>query len=80
MKKLNLNKVKLYCILNNVQGWPGIPSCWNCQKQTCSRTKSIRFHFDKTFRKFWIIEKEKGDHEYYDRIIIRVCDEWKLKS
>lgn len=27
---LNLNKIKLYCILHNVEEWEDVPDCSNC--------------------------------------------------
>lgn len=57
--KLNLNKIRLYCILHNVRAFFEIPSCWNCQeKGTCSRVEAAQFLYDNTFRKFWPAEKK----------------------
>lgn len=80
-RTLNLNKIKLYCILNNVKSWLEVPSCHNCKfKESCRESytyspntdKHIDFSYDNKFKKFSLgkrlLIKDEG------------CGEWKRKN
>jgi hypothetical protein len=47
MKKkatLNLDKIKLYCILNNIQDWHSVPRCSNCKYFSDCEFNQVAFH------------------------------------
>lgn len=47
MKKkttLNLDKIKLYCILNNIQDWKSVPRCSNCKYFSDCELNCVAFH------------------------------------
>lgn len=71
-----LRKIKLYCILNNVENWDNVPyHCYNCVWSDCQRHKVKRFNFrsDNKFRNF-DIEQANGWHSYAG------CYKWKRES
>ena len=51
MKTLNLDKIRLYCVLHNINSWDGIPSCLNCGKNVKCKIQAVEFHcnFGKNF-------------------------------
>lgn len=83
-KKLNLNKIKLYCLLNNVQDTWGVPACFNCfywKRETfkgiptCKLSTALKFCYDKHFKKFELEHKENEDWQKdYG------CGKWKIKK
>lgn len=50
MKKPNLKKVALYCVLHNIKDWQDVPSCSLCQKRrqcynpTRERRNRVKFY------------------------------------
>lgn len=73
MNPLNFNKIKLYCILNNVQSWEDVPSCWNCryERTGCKDKRRIYFFSDFKIKKF--DTEPLGAFGYYG------CNKWKKK-
>lgn len=68
MKKLNLNKIKLYCILNNVKDWRGVPSCWNCQyqhKEPCLQKMAVYFYYGEDIKNFQLDNSLHSDKDVY---------------
>lgn len=74
-KKLNLNKIRLYCILHNIKQWHEVPNCDNCKKVTvsCHRNNcdNILYSVSRDFKVFQL------GYELYHRA--HCCDKWKKK-
>jgi hypothetical protein len=78
-RKLNLDKIRLYCVLNRIDYWPDVPQCHNCKykypwkyfKEGCS-SSSIPFSSDGKIREF-----AEGQMTLY--YVYHGCDKWKRK-
>lgn len=53
-RKLNLNKIRLYCLLHNVKSVFDVPCCFNCRfdHYKCRDKNGVKFSYDKDFREF----------------------------
>ena len=74
---LNLKKIELYCILNNVNDYHNVPRCSNCKRYTdkCYLKKSINFSIGNTFRYFELGWRATENNNWY----FEACDRWKKR-
>lgn len=80
-KKLNLDKIKLYCILHNIKNWWEVPQCRNCMNfakcpiQSNRRYIKVSVHYNcKDFYLGW--ENARASRKFDN---IEVCNKWKKK-
>ena len=89
-RKLNLNKIRLYCLLNNVGNSLKVPSCVNCQyakipfsySEKCNHGDKVKFFVDEEARRFSTereLNKDKKSH-YEPWYWEYVCDNWKKRK
>lgn len=84
MKKLNLNKIELYCILNNVKIRYDVPDCDNCGKksknQKCQIYATMFCQAEyKSFQKFSKVN-DCFPFDANQEIAFRCCWKWKKKN
>lgn len=81
--KLNLNKLKLYCILHNVKNINDVPCCGNCQHFNWGENdclwgeKSIEYSVHTKISNDTIIKEFKigRGYKYYSYL----CNSWEKK-
>lgn len=77
---LNLNKIKLYCILNNIQKWYDVPSCFNCQHRTICKTFSRDTSLNQVYGHSRSSVRRKNSIRFsYDKSVKNFQLGWKLQ-
>lgn len=92
-KSLNLNKIKFYCIFNNIKSRDEIPDCYNCKFNESNDMEARCSSKSREIKYSMVLEWLDWDKINYHKLILGwetptltthyyqfyACDKWKKK-